>query len=138
MSNNLITLGREAVINDTYKKIDWLMCCFFFSKYSQSRLMAGQVISLPKIMQENTDDPVNLKIALQAKLTDYLDKVFSRVIVDVTIEDVDDSKFVVVLDINVSDVAGGNTPNVSVGYALTYDNSILRGILDRYSGKTIY
>lgn len=136
MAKNIITLGREAVIIDTHKKIDWIMCCFFFSLHSQSRLFKGNISSLPKVMQRNTDSPGNLKSDLEETLTKYLNKFFPTVFVNVDIEDVNNNDFVIVLDVDVTDVAGSK-PNVSIGYSLTYKGSRLEKLLDKYTGKDL-
>lgn len=140
MSANIITLGREGVIQDPAKKIDWLMCCFFFSKHSQSTLMFGKITSLTKILQLYTDDPSGVKQALQTKLTTYLERAFTRVQVDVstqTLEEEGKGGIAISLDIIVSDDTDVNKGSISVGYALTYQSTILREILEKHSGRNL-
>lgn len=136
MAKSIITLGREGVITDTHKKVDWIMSCFFFSLHSQSRLFKGNISSLPKVIQRNTDAPGNLKNDLEETLTKYLNKFFPTVIVNVDIEDINNNDFVIALDADITDSAGAK-PNVSIGYSLTYRSSRLEQLLDKYTGRDL-
>lgn len=142
MSVSLITLGREGIISDPAKKIDWLMCCFFFSKHSQTTMMLGKVISLTKIIQNNTDNPVTLKAALQEQLSRFLSVAFVRVQVDVQTSNMEDEGegsggLSVSLDVIVSDEESGDGGSISVGYALTYQSTVLKEILEKHTGRNL-
>lgn len=133
----IITLGREAVISDRYKQLDWVMCCFFFTKYSQSRYFRGRLTSLTKLIQSHTDQPVELARAVQDTLQSYLDRFFDGAMVSAQVEDVDDANFNLVLDVDVPSDKTGEA-KISMGYALTYESTHLRRILERLSGRVIY
>lgn len=140
MAANIITLGREGVISDPAKIIDWLMCCFFFSKHSQTTLMFGKVTSLTKILQMHTDDPSGLRETLQRRLTAFLERAFTRVQVDVstaTLEEEGKGGISVSLDIIVSNEGDINRGTISVGYSLTYQSTVLREILEKHSGRNL-
>lgn len=137
MSKNLISLGDENTINDIDRKIDYLMCCFFFSKYSQSTLYRGNVSSLPKIIQMYGDDPVYLRKTTEDVLQSFLGRFFTSVSVEV-VANQKDSGIELQISAMVSD-AESTTPNSrSVGYSLLTKDSKLRSILDLNSNTTIY
>lgn len=133
----IITLGREAVINDRYKQLDWVMCCFFFTKHSQSRYFRGQLTSLTKLLQSYTDQPTELARATQDTLQKYLERFFEGALVSVSVEEVSEATFNLIIDVDVpSDKV--NESKISMGYALTYESTHLRRILETLSGRTIY
>lgn len=137
MGIGIITLGREGVIKDTASKIDWIMSCFFFTKYRQTQLFQDEIISLPKIIQQNIDDPVKVKEELEVKLNVYLERFFTRVLVEVDYELNDDNTSTIILDLNVSDDDNVDSSLISVGYSLTYEGSNLSSILENHSGREL-
>lgn len=142
MSANIITLGREGIISDPAKKVDWLMCCFFFSKHNQSTLSNGRVISLGKIIQMTTDQPLDLKNMLSSQLTTFLERFFTRTQVTVEVEKIMEGNqetggLGISLNIVVSDSDSIDSSAISAGYSLTYESTILREILETYSGRNL-
>lgn len=138
MSGNIITLGREAVITDIYKKIDWVMSCFFFSKHSQSRLFKGKIVSLTKIIQQYGNDPAELKIKTEEKLSGFLNNFFDQSSLTVTVEEPDSGDMTLVIDASVADSKSTGGSMVSIGYSLTYHDSNLLKILETTSGRTLF
>lgn len=135
MAVNIITLSKEGVIKDAATRIDWLMQCFFFSKHSQSQLFRDHIISLPKIIQKNIDNPELVRDDLHLQLTTLLNRFFSQVRVNVDVEELDNSSRIV-LDLSVSD-DDSNTGLISVGYSLTYESSNLVSIIESYTGRNL-
>lgn len=137
MSKNLISLGKENTISDIDRKIDYLMCCFFFSKYSQSTLYRARISSLPKIIQLYGNDPVYLRKTTEDVLQSFLGRFFTSAAVEVSATEVD-SGIELQISAIVSD-AEAITPNSrSVGYSLLTKDSKLRSILNLSSNTSIY
>lgn len=131
---NIITLGRERYIKGTHRKIDYLMSCFFFTKSRQTQMYKETILSLPKIIQKNADDPSATADEMQHKLQLYLERFFSVVNLSVDYEVNEDNTSTIVLDINVGDDQDGL---ISVGYSLTHNYSNLVNILATHSGQDL-
>ena len=129
MSVSVITLGKEGKLDDPDLKIDYLMNCYFFSKYSQSVLYAGKVTSLTKVIQEFGNNPGSIKREIEDTLQTFLAKFFTTASVEVT---VDDGEPGIKLQINaiVSDGDSISPNSYSVGYSLMVKDSVLKSILN--------
>lgn len=139
MSVRVITLGKEGLVSDVDRSIDYVMCCFFFSKFSQSTLYSGKVTSLTKIIQLYGDDPVMIRKEIEAELQKFLGRYYTTVTVEVTIEDSgDDPSINLLINAIVSNGDSISPNSTSVGYSLATKNSILKSIVDVTNGDTIY
>lgn len=139
MSGNIITLGRTAVITDIHESIDWVMSCFFFSKHSQSRLFRGKISSITKLIQQYGNDPTELKTNVDRVLNAFLGNFFEQVDLSVSVnEDEDTGNLNLIIDANVTNSTSTGGTMTSVGYSLTYYDSILRKVLETTSGRTLY
>jgi hypothetical protein len=138
MSVDVITLGPEGKLSDINAKIDYLMCCFFFSKASQSTLFYGSISSLPKIIQEAGSDEIRVREDLQTGLQKYLGIYFTRATVDVQIDPDVYPSISLQLNLIVSDAASIDTGGVSVGYSLLVNDSKLKSILNITASSYIY
>lgn len=129
MSVSVITLGKEGKLDDPDLKIDYLMNCYFFSKYSQSVLYAGKVTSLTKVIQEFGNNPGSIKREIEDTLQTFLAKFFTTASVEVTAEDGEPG---IKLQINaiVSDGDSISPNSYSVGYSLMVKDSVLKSILN--------
>lgn len=139
MSTGVATLGKEGVINDVDRKIDYLMCCFFFSKFSQSTLYRGRVTSLGKLLQMYGDNDLNIREEIETSLKAFLVKFFTTVNVTVTIEDNGDNPGIkLLLEAIVSDETSITPVSTSVGYSLLTKDSKLKSIIRQMDGATVY
>lgn len=138
MSINVMTLGKEGVLRDPDLKIDYLMCCFFFSKYSQSTLFRGRVSSLMKLIQMYGNHPVSIQQELEASLQSFLAKWFTTASVSVNIDPDVDPGISLRINAIVSDEDSIDTDPRSVGYSLMTKDSMLKSIVNITNGKTIY
>jgi len=131
MSVNVITLGKEGKLDDPDLKIDYIMNCYFFSKYSQSTLFAGKITSLTKVIQMYGDDAISIRKEVEESLQAFLNKFFTTASVEVTVEDTGVNPGIK-LQINaiVSDGASISPNSYSVGYSLMVKDSTLKSILN--------
>lgn len=136
MSVNVITLGKEGKLEDPDLKIDYLMCCFFFSKAHQTTLFLGKITSLPQIIQQYGSSPNSIREAVETSLAAFLNKFFTTAAVEVTVED---SEPGIKLQINaiVSDEASISPSSYSVGYSMLVKDSMLKSILNIQSRKEL-
>lgn len=139
MSVDVITLGKAGVLKDPDAKIDYLMCCYFFTKYSQTTLFPGMLTSLTKTIQMYGNDPISIRREIQSDLSNFLKKFFTTAAVEVKIEDSgDDPGINLLIDAIVSDGDSIIPSSRSVGYSLMTKDSTLKSIVDVTNGKTIY
>lgn len=139
MSVRVATLGKQGFTSDTDQNIDYLMCCFFFSKYSQSTLYRTKVFSLTKLIQLYGDDPYAIRKELEGALQEFLGKFFTSASVTVGLEDTgNDPGISLLITAIVSNGDGLEANGTSVGYSLVTKNSKLKTITDRNNGTAIY
>ena len=139
MSIDVITLGQSGVIADPDRKIDYLMCVFFFAKHSQSIYYPGMVSSLTKIIQMYGDDPVQIRKELESDLQVFLRQWFTTAAISVTVEDTGDNPGIkLLIDAIVSDGTSISPSSRSVGYSLLTKDSTLKSILNTTNGKELY
>jgi hypothetical protein len=137
MSVDVITLGKEGTIADVDRKVDYLMCCYFFSKHSQTTYYMGKVSSLTKIIQMYGDDAIDVTRELQLDLQEFLQKFFTSVQVEIKADDTEPG-ISLQIDAIVSDGESINTNPTSVGYSLSINNSKLKSIVNMTNEVTIY
>lgn len=137
MSVDVITLGKEGTIADVDRKVDYLMCCYFFSKHSQTTFYMGKVSSLTKIIQMHGDDAIDVTRELQLDLQEFLQKFFTSVQVEIKADDTEPG-ISLQIDAIVSDGESINTNPTSVGYSLSINNSKLKSIVNMTNEVTIY
>lgn len=136
-SFSIATLGREGVITDPIKGLNYIMSCFFFSKYSQTPLYKGQVISLSNLIKQSGDDHLDISSAIEKNLTVLLERYFKSVQVTclATREEPD-----IHLDLTVTVVPneGAMKDTIDLGYALTVADSTFKTIIDRLNNEVLY
>lgn len=137
MSVDVITLGKEGFIADVDRKVDYLMCCFFFSKHSQSTLYRGNITSLTKQIQLYGSDEIDIVKELQQTLQDFLAKFFTSVTVEIKPDETDPG-ISLQIDAIVSDGTSIDINPTSVGYSLSINNSKLKSIVNIKTSETIY
>lgn len=137
MSVDVITLGKEGTIADVDRKVDYLMCCYFFSKHSQTTYYMGKISSLTKIIQMYGDDAIDVTRELQLDLQEFLQKFFTSVQVEISADDTEPG-ISLQIDAIVSDGESINTNPTSVGYSLSINNSKLKSIVNMTNEVTIY
>ena len=137
MSTNFANLGMENVIRDTARKLDKHMLAFFFSKYSQSILYRGGIISLPKLIQMYGNSEQEIRDAVQKALTDKLTAHFTTVSVEVSVETMG-GNMTLVIDANVSDENDIESGTVSVGFTLNITESRIKSIFSKLSETPIF
>ncbi len=84
MANAIPSLSGKGWIQDVKPKADKLMAYYLTSNYSQTDLFRGDVVSLPKQVQEHNSDPVALRDLIRADLERLLGRYFDSVTVDVS------------------------------------------------------
>lgn len=135
MSTSILGLGKEGVISDIDVKIDYLMCCFFFAKHSQSTLYRNSISSLSKIIQQYGDDDLTISGEVQSELQKYLAKFFTTALVIVSVEDDgDDPGINLKVEATVTDSNASGTVSTSIGYALMTRDSALKSIINTSNG----
>lgn len=138
MSVAVVTLGPQGIIRDINKAIDYLMCCFFWSKFSQSTIYRGRVTSLTKIIQMKSTDATGLRLDIESKLTTFLQRWFTSVQVTVTEEDNGiDPGIKLQIDAIVSTEGDINSNSVSVGYSILTRDSKLKELINISNGTSL-
>lgn len=138
MSVSVVTLGPQGILRDIDKAIDYQMCCFFWSKYSQSTLYRGRVTSLTKIIQMNSTDGTGLRVDIENKLSVFLRRTFASVQVTVFEEDNgDDPGIKLQINAIVSTESDINSNSVSVGYSLYTRDSKLKSLINLSNGVSL-
>lgn len=137
MTVNTISLSDESVIRDTPRKLDYHMCCFFFSRHSQSVFFRGRIFSLTKLIQEYGNDAAQISNQIQITLYSMLKLRFDTAEVRVTATESGGS-INVVIDASVSDNSDPLSGVVSVGFSLAITDSVLKSILSGLSDRPIY
>ena len=139
MAKKIITLGKAGLLSSIHLKINYAMCCYFYSKYSQSTLFKGNITSLSKDLQKYGNDAVDLKNGIQNTLQLVLSRSFTTAEVDVTNLTADDDPGIK-LQINaiVSEQGSIEDNSVSVGYSIFTKNSTLKELIDLSNGTVLY
>lgn len=139
MAKKVATLGMEGFLEDINLKIDYLMCCYFYSKFKQTTLYRGRVVSLSKTLQMNGHDAVDAKNAIQADMQGFLEKFFTTTQVEVlNLTKESDSGINLQIDAIVSEQGSVEGNSVSVGYSVFSKNSMLKQLINRSNGTVIY
>lgn len=133
------TLGKEGAITDSVNALNYVMMCFFFSKYSQSAICRGSVISLTKVIQSSGHDANAFMVEVEVKLEELLTRHFHSA--DVTCSDEtpeDESDMRIALDVTVTTGVEGNFKKINLGYALTIGEGQFKRIIDTLNGEALY
>lgn len=139
MVQKVATLGMEGFLEDINLKIDYLMCCYFYSKFKQSTLYRDKIVSLSKTLQMHGHDAIEAKMAMQADLQDYLSKFFTTAFAEVTnLTAEDDPGINLQINAIVSEQGTIEGNSVSVGYSVFSKDSMLKQLINRSNGTTIY
>lgn len=139
MAKKVATLGAEGFVEDINLKIDYLMCCYFYSKFKQSTLYRDKIVSLSKTLQLHGHDAIDAKNAIQADLQDYLGKHFTTAQVEVLNMTKDnDPSINLQIEAIVSEQGSVEGNSVSVGYSIFSKNSMLKQLINRSNGTTMY
>lgn len=139
MAKKVATLGMEGFLEDINLKIDYLMCCYFYSKFKQTTLYRGRIISLSKTLQMNGHDAIDAKNAIQADMQSFLEKFFTTTQVEVlNLTKETDAGINLQIDAIVSEQGSVEGNSVSVGYSVFSKNSMLKQLVNRSNGTVIY
>ncbi len=84
MAEAIGSLSDKGWIRDVKPKADKMMGYYMTSNYSQSNVFLGEIVSLPKQIQEHNSDPVALRELIRSDLERYFGRFFDSVSVDVT------------------------------------------------------
>lgn len=137
-SFSIATLGREGVITDPAKGLNYIMSCFFFSKFSQTAMYRGKIISLSNIIKQSGDNPLSLVQNLEEGLSELLQRYFKTVDVSVTTDRSDGPDINVDLKVTVIPNDGGVSDTIDLGYALTVADNTFKSIVNRLNNETLY
>lgn len=139
MVQKVATLGMAGFLEDINLKIDYLMCSYFYSKFKQSTLYRGRIISLSKTLQMNGHDAVDAKNAIQADLQGLLEKHFTSAVVEVlNLTTESDPGINLQIDAMVSEQGSIGNNSVSVGYSIFSKDSVLKQLVNRSNGTVMY
>lgn len=82
----LATLDQDGNISSPSKIADRLMSYFYASDFSQSTALYGDIISLPALIQKNSNNPDQVVSDISSGLTSLFSPFFDSVNFDVTYE----------------------------------------------------
>ena len=123
------SLGTQGWVTDDTNIMDLLLSHFFLSDYNQTQLYPGNVISLPEIIQKNSNQIDGIINELKNKLTNYLNRYYDDVEVnlegDPDINTSPDIKF----DLRISIVVKSNNGVDSYTNLIQTENSKLINII---------
>lgn len=137
MSKNIVVLGKDCVRSSVYEKLDYLMCCFFFSQTRQSTLYRGKIQSLTDVLVKYSDDSLTIGIAIENAVRSTLSSTFDTVTVS-TSTVVDRSTGDVSVSLNTSVADADTATAVNLGYALTVNGSTLLKIINATYDSILY
>lgn len=132
---NLVTLG--GVITDPRAGLNYIMSCFFFSKYSQTDLYNDNVISLSKIIKRSGDDPTEIESGIESGLTQLLSRYYDTVQLSVASSD-DGANIEVALRGTVTTEDSSGTKRIDLGYVLGSKDGTFNRIIDTLNNETVY
>lgn len=132
---NLVTLS--GVITDPRAGLNYIMSCFFFSKYSQSDLFKGKIISLSQIIKEGGDNAADISNGIDRGLSDLLGRYFQVVNLNVTAEDSGHSIEVSIEGYVITSDSTGEK-RLDLGYVLSSSDGTFKKIVDRLNNEVLY
>lgn len=136
-STDVLTLGPEGRLSDINLKIDYLMCCFFFSKASQTVLFIDKISSLPKVIQAAGSDEIRVAQDMTDALQAFLSRNFEEVSVDIRVDQSVYPGISLQMNLMVSDTGSVRTGGTSVGYSLMINDSKLKSLLNITTNKSL-
>ena len=131
----LVTLS--GITTDPRAGLNYIMSCFFFSKYSQTDLYRGNVISLAKIIKEYGDDTSDISRAIERNLDILLRRYFPIVILDISARD-DGANIEVLLKGQVGTRDSTGDVRLDLGYTLSSREGMFKKIVDTLNNEILY
>lgn len=132
---SLMTLG--GVITDPQAGLNYIMSCFFFSKYSQTDIYRGNVISLSKIVQQHGDNTVDVATEIERSLQTLLQRYFQVAVVEARAFD-DGANIEVSIQGHVITEDSTGERRLDLGYSLSAADGTFKNIVDVLNNETIY
>ena len=133
------TLTSEGWVSEPYKKADFLLGHFFVSEASQSNTFAGNISSLPYLVQNFGSTPKEFALAVENNVTTLFNRYYvdtagnTTISVKASIKNADDSsinRYELVLDASIII----NGVNYVLGRVVDVENSIIKNISDLNNG----
>lgn len=134
MSSPIPTLN--GWITDLALKADYLLACFFVSEASQSYVYRGRIASLPAIVQEYGNDPLQMQNQTKTRLAQFLEGAFDQVEVDCQVKTVN-TKLSGRMDVNVTCQITDNGVTQSLGYLAKLQNGVTVEIINLNNGVAL-
>lgn len=101
------TLSPQGYVVSTGDKLDRLLSYYFTTDTNQSNIFKGSTISFQETVANYQGQPTILCDKMKTELTDYLERYFTVVTVDVTYKDlkegIDDGPYELIIDAMVGD-----------------------------------
>lgn len=120
------SLDSAGWITGIQEKADALMAYSFASRASQSVIYAGQITSLPAIIQEFGHNQSTLSSEIQRRYDAYFRTYFATVKVDVDVSSVESNE--AILDIKLSVIITSDGTNYSLGRLVRTANKKIQSI----------
>ncbi len=131
----LVTLS--GITTDPRAGLNYIMSCFFFSKFSQTDLYRGNVISLSKIIKDFGNDPSDVSSAIEQNLDTLLKRYFPVVSVEAIGRD-DGANIEIRLTGSVITRDSTGEVRLDLGYTLSSREGTFRKIVDNLNNEVIY
>lgn len=125
MSNILPIIGKNWNVSGT-ETLESAMAHALTSDYSQSNEFNGAITSIPYIIAMNESDPIDMAMAMESSLTDYLSRFFTSVNVDVKSEVHDDERYELKLVVKTHK----DGKSFDLATILMVENGVLKDIID--------
>lgn len=132
---SIVTLS--GVITDPRAGLNYIMSCFFFSKYSQTDLYRGNVISLPEIIKRSGDSTTDIATETESGLERLLSRYFP--VVNLEVDAVDDGANIEIsIKGYIIAVDSTGEKRLDVGYVLSTKDGTFRKIVDVINEEVLY
>lgn len=132
---SLMTLG--GVITDPQAGLNYIMSCYFFSKYSQSDIYKGNIVSLSKVVQQYGDNTVDIATGIEESLQQLLQRYFDIATVEATAVD-DNANIEVSIQGHVITEDSTGERRLDLGYSLSTVEGSFKNIVDVLNNEKIY
>lgn len=100
----VVTLDTRGVLQDPNQKLEQILLHLLATESLQSNIFRDQVVSIPRIVQQYGNNPIELSSNLENMLDIVYGHFFENVVVEVTVNDSDEAgKFTVVIMLRVQE-----------------------------------
>lgn len=132
---SLMTLS--GVITDPQAGLNYIMSCYFFSKYSQTDIYRGNIVSLSSVIQQHGNNTTDVSSEIETSLQALLLRYFDVATIESTATD-DGANIEVVIRGQVITEDSTGERRLDLGYSLSASGGAFKNIVDILNKEVIY